>query len=261
MTNTSSIIWTKTTMRNLKEKISVENFIQKGSTGKVYKARRDSDGKAVAVKMGTWVKSRSRFPPEILNLVRLRKCGVKGVNPILDYAIDESEKTYQVVFEQKPMDLFDYVGEYKPPEPVARDIIRQTLFHLCEMDEKAGLMHMDIKPENALIDPDSIEVSLCDVENCIKTDKECVRIEYDIYTPDFIAPERINGRCFPRKSTVYSVGVMAYFLLHDNVPSTNIVFSRSTSRAAAYFIMQCLDPNPVTRPTAQELLLTEWMTM
>ena len=246
--------------RTLKQSISVDNFIQKGSTGKVYRARRDSDGKKLAVKVGTWSRSRSRYPPEILNLIRLRKCGVKGVNPILDYSISE-DGTYQVVFERKPMDLFTYEDEYRPPEPVARDIIKQTLSHLCEMDEKAGLMHMDIKPENVLIDPATIEVSLCDVENCVKTDTEWVPCGYDIYTRDFSSPERDMGYCFPRKTSVWSVGVMAYYLLHGDVPSSNIVFSRSTSRAALYFIMQCLEPNPVLRPTAQQLLKSEWMIM
>ncbi|XP_052806699.1 serine/threonine-protein kinase pim-2-like [Mya arenaria] len=261
-------------MKALKQNISIQNYIDKGSTGKVYQARRRKDGKSVVVKFATWLKSKNRVPPEIFNSLRLRKCGVQGVNKILGYEIQREHSPecvgrYYAVFEKHPMDIFTYVEKYAPPEPVVRDIVRSTITHLCEMDKKAGMMHMDIKPENTLIDPDTIGVTLCDVEFCVKTGEEFIPMkESEGGTIAFMAPERFLGLCFPRKTSVWSIGIMTYAMLHANdVPfekyigniSLPIRFDSSVSTQASDFILMCLQPNPRKRPTADELLDCEWM--
>ncbi|WAR15165.1 hypothetical protein MAR_005270 [Mya arenaria] len=90
-----------------------------------------------------------------------------------------------------PMDLFTYVEKFDIPEPVVKDIMWQIILILCEMDSKCQLMHMDMKPENVLIDPDTIEVRLCDLEFCVPTDDECISLKsYEVSTPAYRAPER-----------------------------------------------------------------------
>ncbi|XP_052761666.1 serine/threonine-protein kinase pim-2-like [Mya arenaria] len=260
-------------MSSLFTRISKGHFLGKGGNGKVFEAHSKNGDKQLVVKQGRWWSQHCETPPEIANTCLMQQMGVRGINHMVDCEIyhDKTKNgasNYSVVFERMPMDLFTYVEKFDIPEPVVKDIMWQIIVILCEMDSKCQLMHMDMKPENVLIDPDTIEVRLCDLEFCVPTDDECISLKsYEVSTPAYRAPERQFKVCFPRKSTVWSLGIMAYEMLHDDVPWESYViekgaalkFGTNVSEQYINFVLACLEPIPSERPEVSALLQHQWL--
>lgn len=87
---------------------------------------------------------------------------VPGVVKILDYY--EKSDSFVVVMERRELvkDLFDFITENGPlPEEVARDFFHQIVDTVLEI-HKAGVVHLDVKDENILIDLNTGKLQLID---------------------------------------------------------------------------------------------------
>lgn len=87
---------------------------------------------------------------------------VNGIVKILDYY--EKPDSFVVVMERRELvkDLFDFITENGPlPEDVARDFFHQIVEMVLEI-HKAGVVHLDVKDENILIDLNTGQLQLID---------------------------------------------------------------------------------------------------
>ena len=87
---------------------------------------------------------------------------VPGVVKILDYY--KKSDSFVVVMERRDFvkDLFDFITENGPlPEDVAREFFMQIVETVIKIHE-AGVVHLDIKDENILIDLNTGELQLID---------------------------------------------------------------------------------------------------
>lgn len=87
---------------------------------------------------------------------------VNGVVKILDYY--EKTDSFVVVMERREavQDLFDFITENGPlPEEVARDFFQQIVETVAEI-HRAGVVHLDVKDENILIDLNTGKLQLID---------------------------------------------------------------------------------------------------
>ena len=144
-----------------------------------------------------------QFPFEISCNKVLQERGVSGINKMLKYDVHSfgEENHYRMLFEKRDFDLFDYSREFSFNEEEAKNIARQILRILTEMMEKAGMTHLDLKPENVLIDVASKQVELCDLAACILTDNKFFTVPF-FGTMAFAPPEQLHGIVYPLKSVV-----------------------------------------------------------
>ncbi len=148
----------------------------------------------------------------------------------------------------------------------------------------AGIIHRDIKPDNVFLhqsaEGEIVKVVDFGIAKLMKDDTAedteenaaLTRTGGVIGTPQYIAPERLNGTPYDGKSDVYSVGVMLYQMLCGTVPfqatGNNVIklimshlndpppsmrnFNRDIPPAVEALVMRALAKKPTERPTAKE---------
>ena len=109
----------------------------------------------------------------------------------------------------------------------ALDIARQLAAVLVYLHSK-GVVHRDLKPENVLITPEG-GVKLLDFG--IALDEAARRLTWfglssTLGTPDYMAPEQVNGRRGDVRTDIYALGTILYEMLTGSVP-----FQRGTAQA------------------------------
>jgi serine/threonine protein kinase len=111
-----------------------------------------------------------------------------------------------------------------------------------------GIVHRDLKPENVMITPAG-GIKIMDFG--IALDRGARRVTWGavaqpIGTPDYMAPEQIEGKRGDERVDVYSLGVMLYEMLTGGVP-----FPETNLYAAMQKKLQ--NPGPPLRPTRPEI--------
>ena len=85
---------------------------------------------------------------------------------------------------------------------------------------KRGIVHRDLKPENVMVN-DRDEIKLIDFGIAMKEDARrltVVNVSSMLGTPDYIAPEQVQGKRGDQRSDMYSLGIMFYEMLTGQVP-------------------------------------------
>ena len=199
----------------------------------------------------------------------LRDRGVEGINKMLKYDVFShgGYDHYRMVFEKRDFDLLDYSDKFHPSELEAKNLARQLLRILTDMVEKAGLIHLDLKPENVLIDVQSKQIELCDLATCVFTDNEFISVPF-LGTMAFAPPEQLSEIVFPLKSVVWSFALTVYLLLHTSMPwdeyenedvQQTVQFKDGLSDEFKDFMFWCLEPNPKNRIDLFGLWSLDWL--
>lgn len=136
----------------------VSRLISSGSYGEVYKARRKTDGRDVAIKKmlhaigpggveSSWVR-------EVTFLRELRHPQILDLVDNFTFRDNGTHKTFKcLVFEYYPMSLGGYLRDCrrKGTAPDIKSTMGQILRAL-EYCHARGVMHRDLKPDNILLD-------------------------------------------------------------------------------------------------------------
>ena len=94
------------------------------------------------------------------------------------------------------------------------------LGHALAYAHAHGVAHRDIKPENVLITPDGT-VKLFDFGIALLEGARRVTwrwVNNSVGTPDYMAPEQIQGKRGDERTDVYAFGIMLYEMLAGSVP-------------------------------------------
>ena len=116
--------------------------------------------------------------------------------------------------------LEDYLNIRK--EPLSIDEIREILIQLNEIlkiTEKENIIFKDLKPSNILITYskiDEIEIKLCKIStNELIDNTKSNSIEGVCFTT---APEILKGESISKKSDLWSLGIIIYYMLFKEYP-------------------------------------------
>jgi serine/threonine-protein kinase len=116
--------------------------------------------------------------------------------------------------------LREYLREHAPL-PVDEAVrITVQLADALQYCHEHGVVHRDLKPENILIEPDGT-VKLVDFGIALLQGARRLtfrRLTAGFGTPDYMAPEQVQGDRGDARTDVYAVGVMLYEMLTGDVP-------------------------------------------
>jgi serine/threonine-protein kinase len=116
--------------------------------------------------------------------------------------------------------LREYLREHAPL-PVDEAIrIAGQLADALQYCHEHGVVHRDLKPENILIQPDGV-VKLVDFGIALLQGARRLtfrRLSSEVGTPDYMAPEQVQGDRGDARTDVYALGVMLYEMLIGDVP-------------------------------------------
>lgn len=139
------------------------------------------------------------------------------------------------------------------------------LLHAVASLHANDIIHRDIKLENMLLN-EHAEVKLCDFGWVSPPEDNERNVLCGTY--EYMAPEVVQQHPYDHKIDVWSIGILAYELVHGSTPfvSTspqeiadkilNGTYNLRGNLSYEYrdFISACLSANPVNRPTSQKLL-------
>ncbi len=246
----------------------IQGHIAKGGSSDVYRAHDLLSGKSVVLKIPDSMSigdpaQYERFQRELevmrtLNHPAIQKglgSGKYNNTPYLVTELVEGESMRDLVRRATPM----------PPHD-AIDLIRKIADGMAHCHDQ-GIIHRDLKPENVLISNSGQPVIL---DFGLTLTKGSTRVTYSNFsgaagTPDYMAPEQIEGQRGDKRTDIYALGIMLYELLTgtnpfsgDNnmavmaqhlkgaIPRLDVEFPGISTELAA-FVAYCLQRNPDDR--------------
>eukprot|EP01117_Protostelium_nocturnum_P007840 TRINITY_DN2805_c1_g1_i1.p1 TRINITY_DN2805_c1_g1~~TRINITY_DN2805_c1_g1_i1.p1 ORF type:complete len:292 (+),score=104.47 TRINITY_DN2805_c1_g1_i1:242-1117(+) len=207
----------------------------------------------------------------------------KIVKFICDF--EEGNYTYLVIEYLKGMDLFAILSvnnfEISMQEKEAKKMFHQ-LIEAVAYTHKMGFVHHDIKLENIMITEKSSSVRLIDFGLCEKIAMGNLSRSF-CGSHDYVSPEVLKRQPYcPYKADVWSLGTVLYITLFAELPfgfqaraeaiangldHPKVEFAdhrnpyHEVSEDAKDLIARCLDPNPSTRASLEDVIGHKWMSM
>lgn len=244
-----------------------------GGFGVVYAASSVKNNQSIAMKflpsenVCTWVLLNGRMVP--IEVALLAKCqSVRGVIRMYHYT-KCSGNGFMIAMERPPagVDLFEFNKQHRPlSESVARNFFQQIV-EIVQACAKLDVVHLDIKPENIIVDADSGQLKLIDFGSGAWLSKTPLKRFSGtwLYAP----PEWFLYRTFDAiPATIWNLGVLLYVMLMDQYPfkcrrdiiknslrwgSSTITFEHQE------LIVSCLATKPEERPTLESILCHSWL--
>ncbi|ROL49740.1 Serine/threonine-protein kinase pim-2 [Anabarilius grahami] len=247
-----------------------------GGFGAVFEATRLEDNVQVAMKFVprenaeyVSVDGYSRpIPLEVALHIHATKPRVPEIVQLLDW---KDEAGCYIMVLERPMasqSVDDFLQSYRGPmdeEDLARVIMRQAVL-AAQACCQHGVFHRDIKMENLLINPDTLQVKLIDFGCGAFLNSEGYK--YFDGTEEYCPLEyKIDGIYHGEPSTVWSLGVLLFVMLCwdfprssdlDKIFKDNIVTKNGLSQECCDFIGCCLRLDPKKRIKLDDVLLHDW---
>jgi serine/threonine protein kinase len=176
------------------------------------------------------------------------KLSHQNILPILDWGID-SEGLQTAPFLVLPLCKYGDVRQAIQAQsfiPFERGIrILQQLAAAVDYAHSCGVLHGDIKPENALFWRSPDHACLADV-GASRYYPQSVEVSAEaLGTPDYLSPEELDGRRATPASDLYSFALVAYEILTGALPFDHAVASKSIHSRLHGELENALKKNPL----------------
>ena len=178
----------------------------------------------------------SRYQREMEIGERLRH---PNIQRLLGRSLGGSGRPPYLVLEYVDGELLRGYLDRKAPLPLDEAVgLVIQLADALEYCHAQGVVHRDLKPENLLLQPDG-QLKLVDFGIALLRGARRVtfrRLSNEVGTPDYMAPEQVQGERGDARTDVYAVGVMLYEMLTGSVPfqgdnALAVMSQRVTGRA------------------------------
>ena len=209
----------------------LEKLVGVGGMAAVYRARDERLGRVVALKLlaGDEV-VRKRFVREARAVA-----AVDHPHIIPVYEAGEAESVLFIAMRfVAGDDLRVIVGREGALRPRRAAAFISPVASALDAAHAAGLVHRDVKPANMLVDvgpgrPEHVYLSDFGVARGILSSSGLTGVGQFLGTPDYAAPEQINGRDVDGRADQYALACVAYTLL-----SGSVLFRREVPMAVLY---------------------------
>ncbi|MEY2534364.1 MAG: eukaryotic-like serine/threonine-protein kinase, partial [bacterium] len=229
----------------------IEGVLARGGMGVVYRATEPELDRVVALKIiapeyardSTAVarfkgEARAAAALEHPNIVPIHRGGESEGVLYLAMRLVPGTNLREVI-DRGPMDL----------DRVAR--IVSDVANALDAAHARGLVHRDVKPANILLGPDGehehVYVSDFGLAKQVKAPADLTRAGAVVGTPDYIAPEQVQGQALDGRADVYALGCVAYEMLTGHV-----AYRKPTEMAKLW--AHVADPPPLPRAERPELV-------
>jgi len=200
------------------QSLSVDDFelitvIGKGSFGKVMQVRKRDTGRIYALKTirKQHIVNRNEITHTLAERLVLAQVNSPFIVP-LKFSFQSEQKLYLVLAFVNGGELFHHLQrEQRFNEERARFYSAELLLaleHLHELD----VVYRDLKPENILLDYTG-HIALCDFGLCKLNMKGNEKTNTFCGTPEYLAPEILNGQGYNKTIDWWTLGVLLYEML------------------------------------------------
>lgn len=212
-------------------------------------------------------KRRTRIPTEVAVMKSLE--GVDGVVHLREYR--RCGTRHHLVMDRPPgtLDLFNHLEgreDKRLPEEEARRVVGGVLGTLLKV-HRAGVLYRDVKEENVLVRPDTLQTWLVDFGVSSRR-REGGATTRKFVGSEFCKPPELflTGRYDPERAEVWALGVMTYNVLTGQELFCNaaeIVGRRAVppewlSEEGVHFMERALEKDPSERAKLEELVSMPW---
>jgi len=194
-----------------------------GGMNDAYKARDRTTGRLVVLKVPftSLIGDPATFSRYQRELEIGKRLNHPNIQQLLDQGrLDGGVSPYLVLEYVEGVLLREYLRQHAPL-PVDQAIgIAVQLADALQYCHDHGVVHRDLKPENILIQPDGT-VKLVDFGIALLHGARRLtfrRLTSGFGTPDYMAPEQVQGDRGDARTDVYALGVMLFEMLTGDVP-------------------------------------------
>jgi serine/threonine-protein kinase len=250
---------------------TLKQLLGKGGMGEVWLAdhfllKRPCAIKLIRPEKAGDPRNLARFAREVQAIVKLHHPNVVHV---YDYGNAEDGTFYYVMEYLDGMDLEQMVRRYGPLPPERVVYLVEQIAAALKEAHAYGLVHRDIKPGNIIVCHGK---GLCDVaklvdfgivrEQEVEKKPSLTQTGMVLGSPLYMSPEQIRGAALDGRSDLYSLGLVAYYLLtgtnpfrrssppavfaahlHEPAPQLGTVCPAAAGQLEAA-IMRCLEKQP-----------------
>jgi tetratricopeptide (TPR) repeat protein len=191
----------------------------------VLEARRESDGKVVAVKIAhtSDALGQARFAREA---EAMAKIGPPHVPQLLETGLLESGRPFLVMERLYGQPLASLLEQLTAPLDLLRiSRVAAALFDAVAAAHACGVLHRDLKPENIFLagsDPEVATLIDFGLVRALQVDADApslTRTGVVIGTPEYMSPEQLSGDGdVDQKTDIYALGVILFELLTLRIP-------------------------------------------
>ncbi len=199
---------------------AIERKVGRGGMGAVFLASDDVSGQRVAVKvlpasLARERNVRERFIQEARALAALDH---PGIVPLITFAQDGDDR-YLVMKYVEGRSLEQLIRQQRVLAATeALRILRETCLAL-DYAHSRGVVHRDIKPANVLVDQQGrVVVVDFGIARKLEGEKRLTQTGMLMGTPQYMAPEQIEGRPVDGRCDLYACGLLLFEMLTGRAP-------------------------------------------
>ncbi|MBV8716159.1 MAG: serine/threonine protein kinase [Chloroflexi bacterium] len=204
-------------------KYDILETLGQGGMNDAYKARERASGRLVVLKVP--FTSLIGDPSTYSRYQRELEIGKRLHHPNIQQLLDEGRledgvAPYLVLEFVDGTLLREYLRQNAPLPPDEAVRIAVQLADALQYCHEHGVVHRDLKPENILIETDGT-VKLVDFGIALLQGARRLtfrRLTSGFGTPDYMAPEQVQGDRGDARTDIYALGVMLFEMLTGNVP-------------------------------------------
>jgi tRNA A-37 threonylcarbamoyl transferase component Bud32 len=204
----------------LSDRYEVEELVGTGGMSSVYRAHDRLLDRKVALKV---LHQHYTDDPEYVERFRREARAVATLShPNIVTVIDrgEHENRQFIVFEYIDGENLKALIQRRGPAPVATAIeLALQVARGLSFAHQRGLVHRDVKPQNVLLNGDGqAKVTDFGIARSLDVQQGMTQTGTVLGTSDYIAPEQAQGQRVDEHTDVYSLGVVLYEMLTNEVP-------------------------------------------
>jgi serine/threonine-protein kinase len=209
--------------QTVNDKYEILDTLGQGGMNDAYKARDRGSGRLVVLKIP--FTSLIGDPATYSRYQRELEIGKRLHHPNIQALLDEGRldggvAPYLVLEFVDGTLLREYLRQHAPLPVDEAVTIAVQLADALEYCHEHGVVHRDLKPENILIEPDGT-VKLVDFGIALLQGARRLtfrRLTTGFGTPDYMAPEQVQGDRGDARTDLYALGVMLFEMLTGEVP-------------------------------------------